>query len=110
MIEADLLVLIVLLVAVGWLVSRLLDASARNRLGRRLDRAQWRRTEYVDEAGATHVVLRRSARDRDGHEVLADHDRRVAVIPAEAPDFDDRLARARLEADLSADRTNYRRQ
>lgn len=105
-----LLALALLLVAVGWLISRLVDASGRRRLARRLDRARWRRTEYVDEQGVTHVVLRRSARAPDGQEVLADHDRHVAAIPPGAEDFDDRLARARLEADLSADRTNYRHQ
>ena len=110
MIEADLLVLVVLLVAVAFLISRLVEASGRRRLARRLDRAPWRRTEYVDEQGVTHVVLRRSVRDRDGREVLADHDRHIAAVRPDAEDFDDRLARARLEADLSADRTNYRRQ
>lgn len=105
-----LLALALLLVAVGWLVSRLVEASGRRRLARRLARARWRRTEYVDAQGVTHVVLRRSVRDSEGVEVLADHDRHVAVIPPGAGDFDDRLARARLEADLSADRTNYRHQ
>jgi hypothetical protein len=98
------------LVAIAWLISRQVEAAGRRRLARRLDRARWRRTEYVDGQGVTHVVLRRSARDSDGQEVLADHDRHVAAIPPDVPDFDDRLARARLEADLSADRTNYRLQ
>jgi hypothetical protein len=71
--------------------------------------APWRRTEFVDETGATHVLLRRSVRDAHGTEILADNDREVAVV-APGPDFDDRLARARLEADQSSERTNYRRQ
>ena len=106
----DLLTVVLLLGAAGLLIRYLAGSADQRLIQRRLRDAVWRRTEYVDPGGATHVVLRRSARDARGAEILADHDREVAVIPAGEPDFDDRLARARLEADLSVTRTNYRRQ
>jgi hypothetical protein len=101
--------LALLALAVG-LTAYVLDDIRRRRTVRRLDAAPWRRTEYVDRDGVMHVVLRRSIREADGTEILADNDREIAAIPPGVPDFDDRLARARLEADLSCDRTNYRRQ
>ena len=106
----DLAALVVLAAVAVLLVRYLVRAADQRGLQRRLSAAPWRRTEYVDAGGVTHVVLRRSARDDAGNEVLADHDRPVAEIPPGVPDYDDRLARARLEADLSADATNYRRQ
>src|SRR5690349_15794576 len=100
----DLLGLVVLAVVAVVLIRYLALAADERLLARRLEGAPWRRTEYVDEAGVTHVVLRRSIRDSSGAEILADNDREVAAIPPAADDFDDRLAAARLEADLSASR------
>ena len=98
------------LAALAAVLIRYLALAADQRLlARRLDAARWRRTEYVDVHGVTHVVLRRSIRDASGAEILADEDREIAAIPASAEGFDDRLAAARLEADISCDRTNYRR-
>ena len=105
----DLAALLVLAALAAYLGRLVLAQARERRLQRRLAAATWRRTEYVDDEGVTHVVLRRSVRGPDGREYLADHDRAVSAIPADAPDFDDRLARARLEADLSSGRTNYRR-
>jgi len=106
----DLLGLGVLAGLAAVLIRYLARAADERLLARRLDAARWRRTEYVDVRGVTHVVLRRSIRDSSGVEILADEDREIAAIPASAVGFDDRLAAARLEADLSCNRTNYRRQ
>ena len=106
----DVVGLVVLALLAAVLGRYLAKAADERLLARRLESAPWRRTEYVDAQGVTHVVLRRSVRDSSGAEILADHDREVAAIPPGSADFDDRLAAARLDADLSAGRTNYRRQ
>ena len=42
-------------------------------------------------------------------EIMADNDIEIDAVPGGVEDFDDRLARARLSADLSVSRMNYRR-
>jgi hypothetical protein len=99
------------LTAIAILLIGYLAANADRRLRNRQFRtAPWRRTEFVDQGGVTHVVLRRSILDGDGAELLADNDVEIAAVPPGSEDFDDQLARARLSADLSAERMNYRRQ
>jgi len=76
-------------------------------LNRRLRRSKWRRSEFVDDDGNTHVILRRSVLN-GGAELLADPDREVAVIGDDDPEARIKLAEARLEADLQVSQTNYR--
>ena len=104
------LIAMVALVVIMLMLIRYLAAGADLRLrNRQLRTAPWRRTEYVDDVGITHVVLRRTILDGTGREVWADNDIEIEAVPA-GPDFDDRLARARLSAELSVKRMNYRRQ
>lgn len=105
------LVALALLAVIAIVLIRYLAAGADLRLrNRQLRTAPWRRTEYVDEAGVTHVVLRRSILDGSGTEIWADNDVEIEAVSPGSDDFDDRLARARLAADLSVSRMNYRRQ
>jgi len=76
-------------------------------LSHRLRRTKWRRYEYVDDEGDTHVVLRRSVYN-GAEEVFADPDRVVSVIYDQDPEARRKLAEARLEADLQVSQTNYR--
>jgi hypothetical protein len=104
------LIALALLAAIAIALVRYLAVGADLRWrNRRLRSEPWRRTEYVDDGGATHVVLRRSIRDSVGTEIMADNDIEIDAVPGGVEDFDDRLARARLSADLSVSRMNYRR-
>jgi hypothetical protein len=78
-------------------------------LTRKLEGAKWRRTEYVDDDGNTHVVLRRAIR-RGRELIFADPDREIAVIAADDPDFRRHLADARVEGDVQVRQVDYRRQ
>ena len=77
------------------------------RYNRRLRASTWTATEYTTPDNRVHVVLRRSFVHR-GEVVLADHDRELAVVAADDPEYSAKLAEARLHAAQEADRTNYR--
>jgi hypothetical protein len=77
-------------------------------LNLRLRRTKWRRYEYVDDEGDTHVILRRSVHS-GVEEVFADPDQVVAIIDDRDPESRRKLAEARVEADLRVRQTNYRR-
>jgi hypothetical protein len=107
---ADLVGVLVLAVIAVMLIKYLARGADLRLRNHQFRTAPWRRTEFVDDQGGTHVVLRRSIMDGAGHELPADNDVEIAVVPGGVADFDDQLARARLSADLSAKRMNYRRQ
>ncbi len=104
------LIALVVLVVIMIMLIRYLAAGADLRLrNRQLRTAPWRRTEYVDEVGITHVVLRRTILDGAGREVWADNDIEIEIVLA-GRDFADRLNRARSAADLRAEQMNAGRQ
>ncbi|QQR52922.1 hypothetical protein IPG36_02305 [bacterium] len=97
------LILIVLIGALVYLVNQALK-EVRNS---RLKKTVWRRSEFVDNEGNTHVILRRSVWIK-GKEVFADPDREIAVIHEDDSAYRQKLAEARIEADIQVDQTNYR--
>jgi hypothetical protein len=105
----DLAGLLVLAAVAITLITYLAGQADHRWRNRQFRNAPWRRTEFVDQDGITHVVLRRSIRDSAGTELLADNDIQIEAVQQGSDDFDDRLARARLSAELSAQRMNYRR-
>ena len=85
------------------LLTRRVDSAV---LSLRLRRSKWRRSEYVDEQGQTHVVLRRSVWQGD-KEIHADPDVEIAVVDDADPERIQKLEAARLRANNQVGPSNY---
>lgn len=103
---ALLLAVLLLLGLLTYVVRALLAWAEDARFNRRCDESRWAATEYTTTDGRVHVILRRSF-VHQGKRFLADNDRELAVIEAGDVEYAEKLAAARLQASLEADRTSY---